>query len=203
MASRTVAKPEVERRWTLEEWLKLPEGPPFYELEDGRLIEIPSPRVEHQEIVGVLYFLLRQFVREHDLGTVVMAVDVALPTGRGYIPDLTFIRRDRERELIGEDGKIHGAPDLVVEVISPSTKVRDRYKKMEGYFEAGVEWVWLIDSEDLTAEEFHRTEEGYLRTAAAGPNDAFEPKALPGLKINLPELLSKPAKKSGQRKRSR
>jgi purine nucleosidase len=63
---------------------------------------------------------------------VVMAVDVALPTGRGYIPDLTFIRRDREGELIGEDGKIHGAPDLVVEVISPSTKVRDRYKKMEG-----------------------------------------------------------------------
>jgi Uma2 family endonuclease len=49
MASRTVAKPEVERRWTLEEWLKLPEGPPFYELEDGRLIEMPSPRVEHQE----------------------------------------------------------------------------------------------------------------------------------------------------------
>jgi Uma2 family endonuclease len=74
---------------------------------------------------------------------------------------------------------------------------------MEGYFEAGVEWVWLIDSEDLTAEEFHRTEEGYLRTAAAGPNDVFEPKALLGLKINLSELLNKPAKKSGHRKRNR
>jgi Uma2 family endonuclease len=58
MASRTVAKPEVERRWTLEEWLKLPEGPPFYELEDGKLIAMPSPRLEHQEVVGVLYFTL-------------------------------------------------------------------------------------------------------------------------------------------------
>jgi len=74
---------------------------------------------------------------------------------------------------------------------------------MQGYFEAGVEWVWLIDSEDLTAEEFHRTDEGYLRTAAAGPDDVFEPKALPGLKINLSELLGKPVKKSGQLKRSR
>jgi len=203
MASKTVATPKVEKRWTLEEWLKLPEGPPFYELEDGRLVEMPSPRIEHQRLVGQLYNILDRWVEEQDLGTVVMAVDVALPTGRGYIPDLTFIRRDRERELIGEDGKIHGAPDLVVEVISPGTKARDRYKKMEGYFKARVEWVWLIDSEDLTAEEFRRTEEGYLRTAAAGPNDVFEPKALPGLKINLSQLLSKPTKRSGQRKRSR
>jgi Uma2 family endonuclease len=203
MASKTVATPKVEKRWTLEEWLKLPEGPPFYELEDGRLIEMPSPRMEHQRLVGRLYNILDRWVEEQDLGTVVMAVDVALPKGRGYIPDLTFIRRDREGELIGEDGKIHGAPELVVEVVSPSTKVRDRYKKMQGYFEAGVEWVWLIDSEDLTAEEFHRTEEGYLRTAASGPDDVFEPKALPGLKINLSELLGKPVKKSGQRKRSR
>ncbi|MFA0785121.1 Uma2 family endonuclease [Fervidibacter sacchari] len=203
MASKTVATPKVDKRWTLEEWLKLPEGPPFYELEDGRLIVMPSPRLEHQEVVGMLYFVLDRWVEEHDLGTVVMAVDVALPTGRGYIPDLTFIRRDREGELIGKDGKIHGAPDLVVEVVSPGTKVRDRYKKMQGYFEAGVEWVWLIDSEDLTAEEFHRTEEGYLRTTTAGPNEVFEPKALPGLKINLSELLGKPAKKSGQRKRSK
>jgi Uma2 family endonuclease len=60
MASRTVAKPEVERRWTLEEWLKLPEGPPFYELEDDRLIEMPSPRLEHQESRrGALLHLLR------------------------------------------------------------------------------------------------------------------------------------------------
>jgi len=203
MASKTVATPKVDKRWTLEEWLKLPEGPPFYELEDGRLIVMPSPRLEHQEVVGMLYFVLDRWVEEHDLGTVVMAVDVALRMGRGYIPDLTFIRRDREGELIGKDGKIHGTPDLVVEVVSPGTKVRDRYKKMQGYFEAGVEWVWLIDSEDLTAEEFHRTDEGYLRTAAAGPDDVFEPKALPGLKINLSELLGKPAKKSGQRKRSK
>ena len=74
---------------------------------------------------------------------------------------------------------------------------------MQGYFEAGVEWVWLIDSEDLTAEEFHRTDEGYLRTTTAGPNEVFEPKALPGLKINLSELLGKSAKKSGQRKRNK
>ncbi|MCS7188095.1 MAG: Uma2 family endonuclease, partial [Armatimonadota bacterium] len=128
MAVKTDLIQRKQKRWTIEEWLNLPEGPPFYELEDGRLMEVPSPRREHQEIVGVLYFTLRQFARERNLGTVVMAVDVALPTGKGYIPDLVFVRREREGELLAPDGKIHGAPDLVVEVVSPSTKVRDRVR---------------------------------------------------------------------------
>lgn len=179
----------------------MPEGPPHYELEDGRLVEVPPLRAGHQEIVGVLFFTLRQFARERDLGTVVMAVDVALPTGRGYIPDLAFVSREREGELLAPDGKIHGAPDLVVEVVSHTTKVRDRVHKMRGYFEAGVKWVWLIDGDDLSVEEFKWTPEGYMRTAAAGPKEVFEPKAFQGLKLNLAELLGKGEKQPGKRQR--
>ncbi|MCX7966905.1 MAG: Uma2 family endonuclease [Armatimonadetes bacterium] len=201
MAVKTDLIQRKQKRWTIEEWLNLPEGPPFYELEDGRLMEVPSPRREHQEIVGVLYFTLRQFARERNLGTVVMAVDVALPTGKGYIPDLVFIRRERESELLAPDGKVHGAPDLVVEVVSPSTKVRDRVRKMRGYFEAGVEWVWLIDSDDLSVEEFKWTNEGYLMTVAAVSGEVFEPKAFSGLKLNLAELLGKTSTQTSKRRR--
>lgn len=87
---------------------------------------MPLPKIQHQRLVFKLAGLLDEWVTRNGLGTVVMAVDVALPTGRGYIPDLAFIRREREGELIAPDGKIHGAPDLVIEVISPSTKTRDR-----------------------------------------------------------------------------
>ena len=201
MAGKTATLQRTKKRWTVEEWLNLPEGPPFYELEDGRLVEMPSPRVQHQEIVGVLYFTLREFARTRNLGTVVMAVDVALPTGRGYIPDLAFIRRERESELITPDGKVHGVPDLVVEVISPTTKLRDRVQKMRGYFEAGVEWVWLIDSDDLSIEEFKWTPEGYLLTVAVVSGEVFEPKAFSGLKINLAELLGKTAPQASKRRK--
>ena len=133
MAAKTSLVQPKQKRWTIEDWLNLPEGPPFYELEDGRLVEMPSPRVQHQRIVGRLYGILDRWVEERGLGTVIMAVDVALPTGRGYIPDLTFIRRERESELLAPDGKIHGTPDLVVEVVSPTTRTRDRVQKMKGY----------------------------------------------------------------------
>lgn len=201
MAEKTATLQRTKKRWTIDEWLDLPEGPPFYELEDGRLVEMPSPRLGHQRIVGRLYGILDRWVEEKGLGTVVMAVDVALPTGRGYIPDLAFIRRERESKLLAPDGKVHGAPDLVVEVISPTTKVRDRVQKMRGYFEAGVEWVWLIDSEDLSVEEFKWTPEGYLRTAAAAFGEVFEPKAFSGLKLNMAELLGKTETKGNRRRK--
>lgn len=201
MAGKTATLQRTEKRWTIEEWLNLPEGPPFYELEDGRLVEMPSPRFEHQRIVGRLYGVLDRWAEEKGLGTVVMAVDVALPTGRGYIPDLAFISREREGELLAPDGKVHGSPNLVVEVISPTTKLRDRIQKMRGYFEAEVEWVWLIDSGDLSIEEFKWTPEGYLLTVAAVSGEVFEPKAFPGLKINLAELLGKTSTQASKRRR--
>ncbi|HEX9868818.1 MAG TPA: Uma2 family endonuclease, partial [Candidatus Tectomicrobia bacterium] len=70
------------QRMTLEDLRALPEGPPYYEYEEGELILVASPTPEHQDIVGELSHLLRQFVRQHQLGRVVMEVDVYLPDGR-------------------------------------------------------------------------------------------------------------------------
>lgn len=193
---------KAKKRLTIEDWLALPEGPPFYELEDGRLIEVPSPRREHQKILAHLTVLLDNFATEHDLGTVVMDVDVALPTGVGYIPDIAFISKDREEELLAPDGKVHGAPDLVVEITSPTTKKRDRVNKFRNYWRAGVRWLWLVDSEDLTIEEYKWTEEGYLCVNLADKGEEFESKALPGLKFNLVELAS-PRRRGGAKRRQR
>ncbi|MCS7188096.1 MAG: hypothetical protein RMK89_14265, partial [Armatimonadota bacterium] len=67
----------------------------------------------------------------------------------------------------------------------------------------GVEWVWLIDSDDLSVEEFKWTNEGYTRTSAAGPEEVFEPKAFTGLKLNLSELLGKVFEKPNSKRRKR
>ncbi|MDW8027999.1 MAG: Uma2 family endonuclease, partial [Armatimonadota bacterium] len=106
MATKMAMVKPKQKRWTIEDWLNLPEGPPYYELEDGRLVEMPSPRLPHQRIVFKLAALLDEWVTKYNLGTIAMAVDVALPTGRGYIPDLTFVSREKESELLAPDGKI-------------------------------------------------------------------------------------------------
>lgn len=174
---------------SLTDWLNLPEGPPLYELEMGRLVEVASPTIKHQDINGVLFYTVRQFCRKHRLGTIVLEVDVALPTGYGYIPDLAFIRREREGELLWEDGKVHGVPDLVVEIISPGTEMRDRHVKFQNYWEAGIEWYWLIDSQTLLIQEFQHTPEGYLCRTTVADGETFRPRLFPELKINLKKLL--------------
>ena len=179
------------QRMTLEEYQALPEGPPFYEFEEGELILVASPTPEHQDIVGELSHALRQFVRQQQLGRVFMDVDVYLPDGRGYIPDLAFLSTERLHLLNPTDRKIHGAPDLVVEVTS-SAPARDRVHKFRVYYDNGVTWYWIIDSDTLAIEEYHATPEGYLRTASIAAGEEFQPRAFPGLSLHLTALLGVP-----------
>jgi Uma2 family endonuclease len=79
------------RRITLEEFRALPEGPPYFEFEDGELVMAASPTPERQDVVGELWHALRQFVRHHTLGRVFREVDVYLPDGRVYIPDIALL----------------------------------------------------------------------------------------------------------------
>jgi Uma2 family endonuclease len=176
------------QRMTLEEFRALPEGPPYYEYEEGELILVAPPTPEHQDIVGVLSHVLRQFVRQHQLGRVVMEVDVFLPDGRGYIPDLTYLAAEHLHLLNPTDRKIHGSPDLVVEVTS-STPAHDRVHKFRVYYGNGVPWYWIIDSNTLAIEEYHATLQGYLRTASVAAGEEFRPQLLPNLVINLAALL--------------
>jgi Uma2 family endonuclease len=185
MAVQAVDK---SQRVGMQEWLNLPEGPPYYELEAGRLVEMAAPTIRHQDIVMDLGTTLRQFCKAHEIGKTFAGVDVVLPIGKGYIPDIAFILKERLGQLIAPDEKIHGVPDLVVEVISPSTQKRDRVTKFQTYWEAGVPWYWLIDSETLAIQEFEHTSEGYLCRATVLPGKVFEPKLFPGLKIDLQAL---------------
>jgi Uma2 family endonuclease len=176
------------QRMTLEEYRALPEGPPFYEFEEGVLIMVASPTPEHQDLVLELGHALRQFVRQQQLGRVFMEVDVYLPDGRGYIPDLAFLSTERLHLLNPADSKIHGAPDLVVEVTS-SIPERDRVHKFRVYFDNGVSWYWIADSTTLAIEEYRATPQGYLRTASIAAGEDFRPQLFPGLILNLAALL--------------
>ncbi len=174
--------------WTIEEWLDS-EMEPRHEYEHGRLVPMASPTRTHQCIVGRTYSLLDRWATEKCLGSVELELDVSLPTGVGFIPDIVFVRAEREAELFTPSGKISGVPDLVVEVISPNTRTRYMGHKLRAYHSAGVPCYWLIDSETLTVYEYQYTPEGYLLRTVAEAGETFQSHALEGFSLNLKELL--------------
>src|SRR6516165_8483222 len=90
-------------RMTLEQYKALPEGPPHFEFEEGELVPMTSPIPEHQDAVDAVKEPLRHFVQQQHLGRVFREVDVYLPDGRVYIPDLSFLATDRLHLLSPED----------------------------------------------------------------------------------------------------
>jgi Uma2 family endonuclease len=104
------------------------------------------------------------------------------------VPDLTFLATEH-LDRMTDEGLIAGAPDLVIEISSPSTRHRDRVTKLHAYREAGVPWYWIVDPDDLIIEEYRLTPEGYLVAQSVATGDDFEPGLFPGLTISLAELL--------------
>ncbi len=182
-------KPPAKPPLTLADFDALPEGPPDYEFDGGRLIAMPRPHPRHQKIIMRLGAALDQHVSAQALGSVWPEVDVQLSRRRVYVPDLVYlaqVRRDRYSE---SRGRIVGSPDLVVEIVSPASASRDRIVKFNAYREADVPWYWLIDSQSLAIEEYRLMPEGYLAVTRVGPGETFRPQLFPGLAIDLASLL--------------
>ena len=115
-----------------------------HELLDGERVLVPSPNMEHQEVVTSLGTSLSMFVREHDLGRVYFApTDVVFSDTDVVHPDILFV--SNERQHIRTPANIQGAPDLIVEILSPSSARRDWGYKRELYARHGVGEYWIID----------------------------------------------------------
>lgn len=117
-----------------------------YEIIGGELLVSPSPTTNHQRLVRTLVRFIEDVVDEHRLGEVLPGpVDVRLGVHTVVVPDLLFVRA--ERQDIVTSALIEGAPDLVVEIASPSTRGRDNVQKAAAYAEASVPEYWLPDPE--------------------------------------------------------
>jgi Uma2 family endonuclease len=133
-------------RYTPEDLLAMPDGK-SYELVDGRLVE-RNMGAESSEVGGNLYFHLRVFSRDRDLGTVWPADNgyqcFAHAPGRVRKPDVSFVRRGLLPGDASPKGWVRIAPDLAVEVVSPGDTAEDLEEKLEDYQRAGVPLVWVI-----------------------------------------------------------
>jgi Uma2 family endonuclease len=141
-----------KRKLTYADYAQLPEGAP-YQLIDGELVMSPAPTPYHQRISIRLGYALMGFVREQHLGEVLMApVDVYLGEVHTFQPDLLYLAQER-LSRIGEQ-RIEGAPDLVIEILSPATAYYDLKVKAHVYAETGVREYWVVDPVEKSIEVY-------------------------------------------------
>jgi Uma2 family endonuclease len=150
---------QADIKFTYHDYLQLPDDK-RYELVEGELCLVPSPSLYHQRISRELGTALHLYLRKHDLGETFYApCDVVLSEISVVQPDLIFV--SRERLGILAEANVQGAPDLVVEILSPSTGQRDLGIKRSLYAKYGVREYWIVDPEDKTVQVLSWTETGY------------------------------------------
>jgi Uma2 family endonuclease len=164
----TVLSPQTRQRWpeqgewTYEDWLALPDDGFRYEVLDGELYMSPAPSVPHQSAATRLAARMLVYVEDRDLGFVFTApVGMRLPGQEVPVqPDVVFV--SKERAHIIEHDYIEGAPDLVVEILSPSYWMYDRGKKQEAYRLAGVKEYWIGDYRAKSIDVLELDKEAYV-----------------------------------------
>ena len=177
------------RRLTFEDLAQMPDDGNRYEIIDGEPFVSPAPPRLHEKITVRLLLLIHAYLVRHRLGDDVYTapVDVKLADDRVVQPDLIYVSSAR-RSILREPGVIVGAPDLLVEILSPSNRAYDEQVKFRLYAASGVLEYWLVDQEAQTLRIYALRDGAYELV----PNDGDHARSLvlPGLEIDVPALFA-------------
>ena len=180
----------VSRPLTVHDYRELPEGPPYYQLIEGDLFMAPSPGLFHQGILGNLYYVLRTYLEKRPLGEVYFAPsDVHLSDLNVYQPDLYFVSNSR-KSILSDQGT-DGAPDLVVEILSPKTAKLDKGMKRSVYARTGVEELWIVDPELKEVHIYRLEKSADTPAAVCRLKHKIETPLFPGLKISVAKIFQR------------
>ena len=178
-----MTQPKPKIKFSVDDYMTTPDEK-RYQLLAGALILAPAPKDIHQAIVGHLFVTLYQFVNQLGLGWVrVSPYDVVLSRYDVFQPDILFVSNSRAGIIT--EANIQGAPDLVVEVLSPGTARYDRGYKRTLYGRHGVLEYWLVDPEAETVEVLTLEEAGLTPAATYRRGDTLASPLLAGLSIDL------------------
>lgn len=176
------------RRWTYDEFARLPDDGNRYEVIGGELFMTPAPTPLHQKVLTRLTTALESFCDTHGLGEVFGPIDLLLGEGDYLEPDAVFVSRDRIGTI--SDRGAEAAPDLVVEILSPKTALRDRGIKRERYAHFGVREYWIIDTTRRRIERYLLQEDSDEPAEISSTTLRWQPVSNgPVLTLNVAELL--------------
>ncbi|RMD92127.1 MAG: Uma2 family endonuclease [Calditrichaeota bacterium] len=173
-------------KFTYEDYRNLPDNGTRYEILAGELLMSPSPTRLHQIILLELSSRLNAFVKSHNLGQIFIApFDVVLSKHNVVQPDIVFVSQ-KQQHLVFET-HIHGAPDLIVEILSPGSIRRDRDIKRKIYSKFGVTEYWIVNPRQRTVEVYRLRNQVLRRAEIFRDADVLTSPLLPGfeLPVNL------------------
>jgi Uma2 family endonuclease len=184
MAIRDTAR----RKLTYDDYLLFPEDGQRHELLDGEHFVTNAPSRWHQKAVSKLVYLFMDFLSREPLGEVYTGpFEVFFAEHDVALPDLVFV--SRERAGILTDRNIQGAPDLIVEVLSPSTRQADELVKHGIYQRFGVREYWLADPRRQTVRVFRHTRGSFAPPVDLSAEDLLTTPLLPGLAIPVRQIF--------------
>jgi len=182
-----MVQPKPWLKFTVKDYMSTPNDK-RYQLLDGEMIVAPSPTNKHQTIAMNLALVLQQFVSDRLLGRVRFApLDVVLSNHDVAQPDILFV--SNARSSIITEANMQGAPDLVVEILSPGTAEYDRGYKRALYGRHGVREYWLVDPDAETVEVLTQGEQGLGTFATYARGQTLESQLLEGLSVELDEVF--------------
>ena len=187
-----------KKRYTLAdlEHVAQPWDDTRYEIIDGELHVSKATHWQHQYACGQLQVALQLWNRQTGAGVAVVAPGLIFsPDDDDVIPDLVWISRERRAALLDERGHLRGAPELVVEVLSPgaANEHRDRRSKLQLYSRQGVQEYWIVDWRAHTVQVFRRGQGALELVATLGDGDSLTSPLLPGFACPVLDLWESPA----------
>ncbi len=186
-------RPEAPaKKMTYEEFLAWCDEDTWAEWVDGEVIVLTPASEKHQALRGFLEAILSIYTQQHDLGRVIGA-PFQMKTGPelpGREPDILFIARENLGRL--KETHLEGPADLVVEITSPESRLRDRGEKFAEYEMGGVREYWLLDPEERRADFYRLGKDGRYRLTDPEPGGIYRSLVLPGFWLKVDWLWQEP-----------
>jgi Uma2 family endonuclease len=170
---------------TLQQFFDLPEDDSgwTYELDRGELIKMPPSAAKHELLKNKIARLLAPFVERAKLGLVLVETGFTLDPESWRRPDVSFLRSNRVAKL-DPDEPLEGAPDLAIEVVSPSDSKRALNKKVRHFLDMGTAEVWMVYLDSREVNVISTQSERWL-----GVEETLESPVLPGLSLPVGSLF--------------
>lgn len=176
---------------TYDDFVLFPDDGRRHELIDGEHYATPSPSLRHQRVSKRLFLRISAWLDRHPLGEIFYApLDVIFSNFDVVEPDLLYVSRERAQTLLAGQ-HVTGAPDLVVEIGSPTTRQRDETIKRRLYEKSGVIEYWIVDPDIDVIRVYGREGERFRRPVELSreAGDVLRTAMLPGLEIPLGEVF--------------
>ena len=185
--------PDVLPRVGYTDLLSMPNDGRRYEIHGGELVVVPAPRLRHQIVTGTIYTLLDAYAATRGGRAVIAPFDIVLDEHDVVQPDVVFFRAERVH-LLDLDAETRASPDVVVEVLSPSTAAIDRGRKMRMFARYGVPEYWIVDPVVLEIE-IHALDPDtatYRHAHTVAETDTARSVLLPDLTVDATHIFTFP-----------